>query len=172
MLVITGAEGGVGDCVGGNYASLGCPRYMGARANIIHRGSNAGGGPRYRGCCQAIAQDDGATGRSKVGSSDDERHPRRDAAQLSAAPHGVNAAGVLNGGASDGGRSREHCGSQPERRESRKTKQTNRFHEDPPGSCDRGHWCGETASGRDSRTVAVIDSPQVLRESVTNKSAI
>jgi hypothetical protein len=107
------AEGGVGGRIAGNCASLGCQRYIGAGANIIYRGSNAGGGPRYRGCCPAIAQDDGATVRSKVGSSDDEPHPRRDAAQLSAATCGANAAGVPNGGASDGGRSREHCGSQP-----------------------------------------------------------
>jgi hypothetical protein len=60
----------------------------------------------------------------------------------------------------------------PEWRESRKTKQTNRFHQDPPRSCDRGHWSGETASGRDSGTVAVIDSPQVLHKSVTKKNAI
>jgi hypothetical protein len=60
----------------------------------------------------------------------------------------------------------------PECRESRKTKQTNRFHQDPPRNCDRGHWSGEAASGRDSGTVAVIDSPQVLHKSVTKKGAI
>src|ERR1700687_2701410 len=152
------AEGGVGDRVGGIYSSGSCHRYVGVGSHVIHRGSNAGGRPRHGGCCQTVARDDNAAGRTKVGPFDDERHPRCDAALLSAMADGVSASSILDGDAGDGGRLREGCGSKPAWGESYQREQTKCLHGIPPVNCDRGHWSEETGGKGDSGTVVVIDS--------------